>query len=148
MQEVPMQHTVIVEAELAGTVEPIWAVLADMPGYVAWDPRAGQVRLDGPFATGTTGHVVSPAGKGSALLLSDVVPGERWTSQLPLPGGKLIMTYVLTPAGPDRVRVTKTYVAHGPVSIAFRVWYTRAIRAELPATFAALEVEAARRVQA
>jgi polyketide cyclase/dehydrase/lipid transport protein len=142
-----MQHTVIVDAELDGTVESIWAVLADMPGYATWDPRAGQVRLDGPFATGTTGHVVSPAGKGSSLLLSDVVPGERWTSELPLPGGRLVMTYVLAQVGPGRVRVTKTYVAHGPVSIAFRVWYARAIRAELPATFAALEVEAARRIR-
>jgi hypothetical protein len=138
---------VIVDAELGGTVESIWAVLADMPGYATWDPRAGQVRLDGPFATGTTGHVVSPAGKGSPLLLSDVVPGERWTSELPLPGGRLVMTYVLAPVGPGRVRVTKTYVAHGPVSIAFRVRYARAIRAELPATFAALEVEAARRIR-
>jgi len=143
-----VQHTVIVDAELDGTVEAVWAVLSDMPGYASWDPRAGQVRLDGPFATGTTGHVVSPAGKGSTLLLSEVVPTERWTSELPLPGGRLVMTYVLAPAGPGRVRVTKTYVAHGPVSLAFRVWYARAIRRELPATFAALEVEAARRIRA
>jgi hypothetical protein len=143
-----VQHTVIVEAELAGTVESIWAVLSDMPGYASWDPRAGQVRLDGPFATGTTGHVVSPAGKGSPLLLSEVVPHERWTNELPLPGGRLVMTYVLAPVRPGRVRVTKTYVAHGPVSIAFRLWYGRAIRAELPATFAALDAEAARRTRA
>ncbi len=142
-----MQRTVIVDAELGGTVESIWAVLADMPGYATWDPRAGQVHLDGPFATGTTGHVVSPAGKSSPLLLSDVVPGVRWTSELPLPGGRLVMTYVLAPVGPGRVRVTKTYVAHGPVSVAFRVWYARSIRAELPATFAALEAEAARRIR-
>jgi len=40
-----MQHTVIVEAELDGTVESIWAVLADVPRYATWHPRAGQVRI-------------------------------------------------------------------------------------------------------
>lgn len=143
-----MQYTVTVEAELAGSIESIWAVLADMPAYPTWDARVAECELDGPFATGTTGRSVPPGGKGSAFRLVEVVPGERWTNELPLPGGRLMISYDLAATGSGRVQVTKTYVAHGPVAIAFRLWYARGIRRELPETFAALEAEAARRVRA
>ena len=48
----------------------------------------------------------------------------------------------------DAVRVGKRYRVSGPLTLLFRLYYARKIRATVPETFAALEHEARRRVAA
>ena len=43
------------------------------------------------------------------------------------------------------MRLVKTYRVHGPLSVLFRLYFGREIRRNMPATFAALAVEAGRR---
>jgi hypothetical protein len=68
----------------------------------------------------------------------------RWTAESPLPGGKLVIDHELEPLE-GGVIARKRYQVHGPLTIIFRLWYGPRVRRALPASFAALEREAARR---
>lgn len=63
----------------------------------------------------------------------------------PLPGGSLVIDHLLAQAGDGEVTVTKRYDVTGPLGLLFRVYYGPKVRGAMPASFAALEAEAARR---
>ena len=134
------------EATVRGSLADIWNTWTDMASYPSWDPREEELRLDGPFQPGTTGFSkqVGPR-PGSSLEIIRVEPMARWTNVSPLPGGKLVIDHTLTAGADGTVHLVKHYEAHGPMSVAFRLFFAKGIRAEAPGTFAALEAEAARR---
>jgi hypothetical protein len=135
-------------ATLAGDQQAIWDTWTDMASYPSWDPREEELRIDGPFAVGTTGfsRQVGPRA-GSTFRLTRVEPVSRWTNECPLPGGRLVLDHHLESLGDGRVSVLKRYEVHGPFEIVFRLLIGRGIRAEAPSTFAALEAEAKRRAE-
>jgi hypothetical protein len=137
------------EATVRGSLADIWNTWTDMASYPSWDPREEELRLDGPFEAGTTGFSkqVGPR-PGSPFEIIRVEPMTRWTNVSPLPGGRLVIDHRLTGADDDNVHLLKHYEAHGPMSVAFRLFFARGIRTEAPGTFAALEAEAARRKSA
>ncbi len=134
------------EATVRGSLTDIWNTWTDMASYPSWDPREEELRIDGPFEVGTTGFSkqVGPH-PGSTFELSRVEPMTRWTNVAPLPAGKLVIDHRLTAGADGTVHLVKRYEAHGPMSVAFRLFIGKGIRAEAPETFAALEAEAARR---
>jgi hypothetical protein len=144
-----MKHSIECTATLGAAPAAVWAVWADMTSYPAWDPRDEEMRLDGPFATGTTGWS-KQAGRrpGSPFTLTLVEPMTRWVNELPLPGGSLVIDHQLEAVSGGRSAVRKTYTAHGPMAVLFALHFGRGIRREMPASFAALEAEAARRFSA
>jgi hypothetical protein len=142
-----MQYTLDVETQVAepGLSEAIWTVWTDMERFPAWDPREEETRLDGPFGVGTTGRSKQRGGAPSAITISAVEPHRMWQVETPLPAGKLVIDHRVENLGADGIRLSKRYVAHGPVSLAFRAYYARRIRKEMPASFDALVAEARRR---
>jgi hypothetical protein len=66
-----------------------------------------------------------------------------WTAESSLPGGRLAIDHELEPAGSGRVIARKRYQVHGPLTVLFRLWYGPRVRRALPASFIALEQEAA-----
>lgn len=134
------------EATVGGSLADIWNTWTDMASYPRWDPREEELRIDGPFQVGTTGFSkqVGPRA-GSTFELTRVEPMTRWTNVTPLPAGKLVIDHRLTAGTNGTVHLVKRYEAYGPLSVAFRLFFGKGIRAEAPGTFAALEAEAARR---
>lgn len=134
------------EATVTGELDALWDAWTDMAAYPSWDPREEELRIDGPFQAGTTGFSkqVGPR-PGSTFTVTGVEPKSRWTNEAPLPGGKLVIDHWLHPQPDGTIRLVKRYEAYGPMSVAFRFVFARGIRAEMPATFAALAREAARR---
>lgn len=142
-------YAIDLEATVTGDVAGLWAAWTDMAAYPSWDPREETMRVDGPFEPGTTGFSKQTGPRpGSAFTITRVEPVSRWTIETPLPGGKLVLDHLLEAAGEGSVRLVKRYEAHGPMSLAFRLVFARGIRAEMPATFAALAAEAERRSRA
>jgi hypothetical protein len=87
---------------ISATPEAIWAVLADGPRWTDWDSAVA--RLDGTIALGgkvTVYPEVNP-GRGFAVRVVELVPGERmtWRGGMPLGLFTGTRTYRLTP-GPD-----------------------------------------------
>jgi hypothetical protein len=143
-----MQYTLDVESIAEGDHAAVWQSWTDMERFPLWDPREEETRLHGPFAVGTTGWSKQKGTSRSPILISEVVSGERWQVQTPLPGGKLVIDHRIDDLGDGRLKLSKRYVAHGPVALAFRVYYARKIRKEMPASFAALVAESRRRARA
>jgi hypothetical protein len=139
-------YSIDCEATVTGELDAIWTAWSDMAAYPSWDPREEELRLDGPFAAGTTGFSkqVGPR-PGSSFSITRVDAKSGWTNESPLPGGKLVIDHRLIQNGDGTVRLIKRYEAYGPMSIAFRLVFARGIRAQMPDTFAALAREAERR---
>ena len=136
------------DATIRGSLADIWNTWTDMASYPSWDPREEELRIDGPFQAGTTGFSKQVGSRpGSPFELTRVEPMTRWTNVAPLPAGKLVIDHRLTAGTDGTVHLVKRYEAYGPLSVAFRLFIGKGIRAEAPGTFAALEAEAARRTE-
>ncbi len=123
----------------------VWTTWTDMTAYPEWDPREETMRLDGPFAVGTTGFSKQTGPRaGGEIAIVRVEPLRRFTVRTPLPGGALVLDHLLEPSEAG-VRVIKRYDVTGPLQVLFRLHFSRGIRAEMPATFAALAAEVRRR---
>ncbi len=115
-----------------------WEIWTDMPRFPEWDPREEETRLDGPFAVGTSGWSKQRGNPGGPFTISAIEPGRRWQMSTGLPGGRLVIDHTIEPASDGGVRLGKRYVVHGPMSLAFRIWWGPQLRKAVPATLAAL----------
>lgn len=139
-------YAIDTEATVAGDLDSLWDAWTDMAAYPSWDPREEVLRLNGPFQAGTTGFSKQIGGRpGSEFRIVGVEAKQGWTNELPLPGGKLVISHQLFAVTNGTVRLVKRYEAHGPMSVAFRLFFATGIRAQMPSTFDALASEAARR---
>jgi uncharacterized protein YndB with AHSA1/START domain len=123
--------------EIAAPLDRVWAVWSDMPKYPEWDPRELELRLDGPFAAGTTGYSRQKGNPGGTFRVLSVDAPTGWINVSPLPGGELVIAHRLDDLG-GRTRATKTYRASGPLQLLFRLWFAAALRRAMPATWSAL----------
>lgn len=140
-----MSYVMVCEATLRGLDQAdVWAVWSDLASYPEWDPREEINKPNGPLAAGTTGVFKQrDRGAGTYVIIA-VEPGRRWTSQTALPGGRLVIDHQLD-TNADGVVVRKTYTVEGPMALAFRWFFAKDIRAQMPGSFAALEAEIIRR---
>lgn len=143
-----MSYKIVCEARLSGLArEDVWAVWSDLASYPEWDPREEINRPNGPLAAGTTGVFKQRDRGAGSYVITAVEPGTGWTTQTSLPGGRLVIDHQLE-AGADSVMVRKTYTVEGPMALAFRWFFAKDIRAQMPGSFAALEAEIIRRTSA
>jgi len=141
-----MRYQIDCEQTISGDLDSVWATWTDMASFPNWDPREEEMRLDATFGVGATGFSKQRGVRpGSNFRVTLVEPKTRWVNQVPLPGGTLTMDHLLTDLGAGKVHLLKRYIVEGPMALAFRLFFARAIRAEAPETFSALEKEARRR---
>lgn len=143
-----MRYALGVAAVIHADAAATWAAWTDIDRFPAWDPREQRNRLDGPFAVGTTGWSKQKGAPGGPYTIRRIEPGRCRQATSPLPGGTLTIDHRVEVLGGGRVRVSKRYVATGPLAPVFRWWFGPAIRRAMPASFAALAAEAGRRREA
>jgi Polyketide cyclase / dehydrase and lipid transport len=124
--------------ELDASRDAVWKVWSDMTKYPEWDPRELELRLDGPFAAGTTGYSKQKGNPGGVFRIVDVSAPSAWTNASPLPGGELVISHRLDELGGTRTRITKRYQVTGPLQLLFRLWFAPALGRAQPTSFAAL----------
>ena len=139
-----MKYTLDIEMTVAADGAALWQAWTDMERFPSWDSREEETGLNGPFQAGTTGWSKQRGTPRSPFTITAVTPRRHWQVETPLPGGKLVIDHRMDEAGDGQVRLAKRYVAHGPMAVAFRVYYGRKIRREMPDSFAALVAEANR----
>lgn len=143
-----MNYVIACQATFLGkAATDVWTVWSDLASYPKWDPREEVNRPNGPLAAGTTGTFKQRGRGAGSYTITAVEPGRRWVSETSLPGGRLVIDHHVDPVG-DGTMVTKTYTVEGPMAVAFRWFFGRGIRAEMPGSFGALEAEVARRSNA
>jgi hypothetical protein len=63
------------------TREEIWSLISNPATWPDWNGAVAELRLDGPFATGTTGRLTPPGGNPLPFRLVHVTPGVTYTSE-------------------------------------------------------------------
>lgn len=126
-------------------LDRVWAAWTAPDSFPRWDPREIRTQLHGPFAVGSSIDSKQKGNPGGSATITAVEDRHRWTVTSPLPGGSLVIDHLLAQAGDGEVTVTKRYDVTGPLGLLFRVYYGPKVRGAMPASFAALEAEAARR---
>jgi carbon monoxide dehydrogenase subunit G len=127
----------------AATTADVWRWYADVDRWRRWDGGVQSVELDGPFETGTRGHVILPNGRRGRLTLLDVTPGTTFTDVVKLSLLKLTTRHELT-ATALGTEITHTIAVTGLMARFFPRLLTIPIRRALPASVAQLAFLAAR----
>jgi len=134
-------------AVIDGDAAQVWAVATDVSEWPSWDPHEEAARLDGPFATGTTGWSKPKGAPAASWTITAVEVGRLWSSECGLPGGKLTGANSFDDCGPAAVRCAKSVTVTGPLVPLFRLWFGPRIRRDMKRTFAALQDEVTRRTR-
>jgi Polyketide cyclase / dehydrase and lipid transport len=105
-----------------------FATWADMATWPEWNTDTAWVRLDGPFATGSTGELKPKGGPKVRFVLTSVVPGEEFVDTSLLLGARLEFRHTVQPR-PDggcdvRVGITMT----GPLARAWNLLLAKGFR--------------------
>jgi len=88
---------------------------ADMATWPEWSADTEWVRLDGPFAAGSTGQLKPKGGPKVKFVIERLVPNQEFVDVSLLVGARLILSHVVTPR-PDGVCVIEvTITMHGPL---------------------------------
>lgn len=110
----------------------VWGLWADVNGWTRWNPGLDDVRLGGPFATGTRFLMTPTGGPTLTSVLVDVKDGQSFTdvtvlgdlsvwvehSIEPLPGGQLRLVYRALVEGPDENVMGEAITADFPEVLA------------------------------
>jgi uncharacterized protein YndB with AHSA1/START domain len=110
----------------------IWRWWADTASWKQWNPGVADVRLSGPFATGSWFEMTLPDGEVVKSRLDDVQPLERFVDEtlvgelrvrvshriVAQGGGRARIVYALDATGPDAAQIGPMISADFPAVIA------------------------------
>ncbi|CAG7599817.1 Polyketide cyclase / dehydrase and lipid transport [Actinacidiphila bryophytorum] len=108
-------------AHITSTAKPdaFFARWADMATWPEWNSDTEWVRIDGPFVRGAKG-VLKPKGAPQVpFVVTELVPGEKFTDVSKLVGARLTFRHVVTRTAEGSTRVDVTATLRGPLA---RIW--------------------------
>jgi len=134
------------ECEVTFAAEPatVWRIWTDVARWPEWDASKEIAQMDGDFQVGSSGWVKKHNALGGTFAITSLEPGRRWTSESPLPLGRVIFEHLVEPVPGGKVRVVKGVEVEGGSAGLFRVLAAPRMRRDIEATLAALQ----RRAQA
>lgn len=132
-----------IEADLSA----VWQTVSDVPSWATWDPHVLSCGFEGPFEAGSGGWTVSRIVSRTRgyFKVIEVRPGESYTTESPLPFGKMLIINRYRRSGPGRVDVSRRVEVHGAFATVFRIFWAKEFQKDTQVTFQALEREAQRR---
>ena len=102
--------------ETAASPADVWAVLSDLNDRASWDTSMESVRLDGPFAVGST-VTMKPIGQDPIrATIRDIVPNETYTRETDSGGVALQFRHTLPPRSDGGTSVRETLTITGPAA--------------------------------
>jgi hypothetical protein len=131
-------------ALISGNKSAIWNVASDAARWATWDPHVLQCAYEGSLELGAKGWTISRlvSGGRSHFTVVEVTPGRSFTTQSPMPGGKMLIINKYEPAGDSQVQVSRRVEVHGWFAPVFGRVYADRFRRDTRITFGALEREA------
>ncbi len=132
-----LQCTAILTAQPA----EVWKIWTDVPNWPRWDVSKEIARLDGPLVPGTQGWAKQRGNLGGPFTITTVEAARRWTSECPVPLGKVVFDHLIEPLGGGRVLVTKNVEVHGGFGPLFRLLFAAKMRRHIAESFEALQRE-------
>ncbi|MGE5292901.1 MAG: SRPBCC family protein [Micromonosporaceae bacterium] len=130
-------------ATLTADPAEVWKVWTDVANWFRWDVSKEMARLDGPFAPGTQGWAKQRGNLGGPFTITAVEPERRWTSECPLPLGKIVFDHTIEPQEDGRVLVAKDVEVHGGFAAMFRLLFAAKMQRDIAESFARLQRQVA-----
>jgi len=121
--------------------EEIWRLWEDVSNWHTWDHGLEYATCDGPFATGTTGHVKPKRGPLVKTRLTHVEPRRQFVDEGKLFLARLIFTHTLLESA-EETAVTHRIEIRGPLAFFYNWVMGRAMRKTLPAEMEAMVAKA------
>jgi len=109
----------------------LWQCYVDPATWPEWDHELDWVRLNGPFATGTTGVLKPAGGPKTKFVVAEVTDESSFTDVSSLPLAKMTFTHRIEPTASGSM-FTHAVTITGPLSAVFARLIGRKISAELP----------------
>lgn len=135
-------------ATITGELTAVWATATDAGTWADWDPHLVDCGFDGPFRPGATGWTRlhgTPGNSKGPFTVTAVEPERSYSTESPMPMGKMLITTEFEQHGGDQVRISRHVALYGGFVPIFRLFFLKMMRRDIPRTFAALGQEAARR---
>ncbi|MEN0066492.1 MAG: SRPBCC family protein [Myxococcota bacterium] len=119
----------------------VWARWMDVAGWPTWDTELTSAQADAPLALGVTGTLES-GGRTSPFEVIGFEPDRRYTYEVPLPAGRLVVERHLEPLDNGGTRFTHTVSLKGFGGWLLGPMLGRGFRAALPGVMQALKNQA------
>jgi hypothetical protein len=133
---------------ISGDLAVVWETATDVLSYPSWDPHVEATRFEGPFQEGNGGWTKPAGAPGGDFKLTSIVPEQSWTTESPMPLGKMLIVNSYEQVAPGKVSITRDFEIHGPFAPVFKKFWMSKMREDVHRSFAALEEEAGRRAAA
>jgi hypothetical protein len=109
--------TMLATAQVTSTATPaaFFDRWADMATWPIWNTDTAWVRLDGPFAQGSTGRLKPKGGPSVAFVIEKLVPGEAFVDVSRLIGARLTFDHRVSVGADGRTVVDVSVSLTGPL---------------------------------
>jgi hypothetical protein len=126
--------TSVAQASVTSAAPPsaFFAKWADMATWPEWNTDTEWVRLDGPFATGSTGRLKPKGGPRVRFVLTSVVPDREFVDTSLLLGARLVFRHEVTAHPEGGCTVDVDVSLSGPLAMAWNLMLGKGFRASAP----------------
>jgi uncharacterized protein YndB with AHSA1/START domain len=133
-----VEHSV----ETSATAEAIWRLWEDVERWPEWNAGVERIKLDGPFAVGSTILMTPPGDEPVELRITEVKEPELFVDEAQ--GGDFVVrtTHRVEAAGDERTRITYRMEITGPAAETVGPEIGPEISGDFPQVLAALAVRA------
>jgi hypothetical protein len=109
-------------ADVTSTASPaaFFARWADLATWPEWNADTEWVRLDGPFATGSTGTLKPKGGPRVRFVIERLVDGREFVDMSRLLGARLTFTHRVSRTADGRTRVEVQVALTGPLRLLWK----------------------------
>jgi len=123
----------IAEAETSCSAPPsaFFARWADIATWPEWNTDTEWARLDGPFATGSTGVLKPRGGPRVKFVIGSLVPDREFTDISLLAGARLTFRHAVEASGEGGSRVRVTVTLSGPLGWLWRIVLGKGLRSSV-----------------
>ena len=98
------------------TPDTVWRIWSKPEAWPEWNPDVEWVKLDGPFAAGTTGRMKTKRGGEHAIRLEEISDGRAFQLEsTALPGAKFHFRCEIVPSGSGS-RISQSLTMRGPLA--------------------------------
>ena len=108
--------------EVDAPPDAVWRVWSDTARWPEWNPDVVEMKVDGPFATGSEATMRTRAGRTHRMQLVDVTPLDHFVLATKVaPGMRLHFRCTVKELDPGRSRISQGVEMHGPMG-ALSAW--------------------------
>ena len=123
----------IARAQASSSASPsaFFARWADVATWPEWNSDTEWVRLDGPFATGSTGVLKPKGGPKVKFVIDSLVPGREFVDVSLLAGARLTFRHLVTAGPGSTTRIEVAVTMSGPLGWFWNLLLDRGLKASL-----------------